>query len=96
MEGTGTKLEVRDGHSLLQKQAINMKLQKKHILAIIGEGVVVGRVMVPPNLQDIHTLMPGTSELLLVCMAKEELRLQMKLSLLPVDLRWECFPGLSR
>ena len=73
MEGTGTKLEVRDGHSLLQKQAINMKLQKKH--------------MVPPNLQDIHTL---------VCMAKEELRLQMKLSLLPVDLRWECFPGLSR
>ena len=87
MEGTGTKLEVRDGHSLLQKQAINMKLQKKHILAIIGEGVVVGRVMAPPNLQDIHTL---------VCMAKEELRLQMKLSLLPVDLRWECFPGLSR
>lgn len=49
MEGTGTKLEIRDGHSLLQKQAINMKLQKKHILAIIGEGVVVGRVMAPPQ-----------------------------------------------
>ena len=75
-------MEIRDGHSLLQKQVINMKLQKKHILAIIGEGVVVGRVRASPNLQDIHTLMPGTSELLLVCMAKEELRLQVKLMML--------------
>lgn len=56
---------------------------------------MVGRIRAPPTptLQDIHTLIPRTSEFLLVCMAKEELRLQMKLSSLSFDLRWECFLG---